>query len=93
MTAFHHGLSLDDVLNRRALHQLGWTDTIIQEPAVPITPDFEIQDDVALLQAPVLDERPDFLDINVEDMIMQHKSYGEQEPPHFQVQCEAAQQQ
>ena len=93
VTAFHHGLSLDEVLNRRALHQLGWTDTIIQEPAVPITPDFEIQDDVALLQAPVLDERPDFLDINVEDMILQHKSYGEQEPPHFQVQCEAAQRQ
>ena len=76
-------------------HSINWDGQIpiIQEPAVPITPDFEIQDDVALLQAPVLDERPDFLDINVEDMIMQHKSYGEQEPPHFQVQCEAAQQQ
>ena len=51
-TACHQGVALSELCDRHALYMLGWYDTIIDHPIVPLRPDAE-EEEVALLQASV----------------------------------------
>eukprot|EP00435_Cladocopium_sp_Y103_P019338 s1008_g4.t1 len=58
-SACHQGLGAHEICERFALYQLGWYDTIIGPPLVPLRPD---EDEVSLLQlTPPLDPYPWFL--------------------------------
>jgi hypothetical protein len=61
-TACHQGVTLTELCDRHALFALGWYDTIVGQPLVPLRPD---EEEVALLQrkvgVPPLPERPWFI--------------------------------
>ena len=59
-TACHQGVTLAELCDRHALYALGWYDTIIDHPIVPLRPD---EEETALLQlsAPALPVRPWFI--------------------------------
>ena len=60
-TACHQGITQQELCDRHALYSLGWYDTIIGPPLVPLRPD---EEEVALLQThamPQLPEKPWFL--------------------------------
>ena len=62
-TAYHRGLTLDDVLAQHTMHLLGWSDHVVQPPWVPLLD--EATDDMRLIQmvkykTPVLPDVPTF---------------------------------
>ena len=87
-TALHQGISVEDLRQQHALFQLGWRDTVLSLPMVPIVPDFEIHDEQVLLQTslvPALEVGPAFLDLSVEEFMMQCKSNQFCEPPMLEL--------
>ena len=67
-TACHQGVSLSELCDRHALYALGWYDTIIDHPIVPLRPD---EEETALMQLPMpsLPTRPWFLNTTTECLI------------------------
>ena len=86
-TASHQGIDINDLQLQHALFQVGWRETVLSPPQVPLVPDFEIHDEMTMLQrslTPELDRRPPFLDLPVEEFALQCKSNHLCEPPIFE---------
>jgi len=86
-TASHQGITVEDLQLQQALVQVGWRDTAVSMPLVPLVPDFEIHEETTLLQrtwTPELDSRPPFLDFSAEDFAQRYKSSHLCEPPTFE---------
>lgn len=87
-SALYQGLAIEDILDRQAMFQLGWYDTMIGPPFVPVCPEDQDSDTMSLLQlhsikTPPLDDTPPFLSTTTSNIWGQCPSDRLEEEPEY----------